>query len=346
MYVGTHFTLADPAICEVSSIGVLGTCVVVKVGVDSLGLAAIGGMDFDHEGTLYAALNIAGGGGTGSDHLATIDPVTGAASIVGPFGSCVGVPPFPVTGGGSCSIEGMEGIAFDFDGTLWGAHTVRGAAGLVGIYTISPSTGAAMFVTDPLDSGVPISGGLSSIQFGCDGTMYGGTATTVPTPTGTGTDDGGRLVTIDVGTSSYSFVGALVAANQTPPTFAGGSLAGLAFDVPCVRIDIKPGDEQNCFNNNGNGVIPVAILGAPLLDVTTIDPASVMLESMAVKMVGKSNKLLASIEDVNNDGFDDLLVKIEDMDNVFLPGATIATLTAMFFDTTTFVAIDSICIVP
>ena len=98
MYVGTHFTLADPAICEVSSIGVLGTCVVVKVGVDSLGLAAIGGMDFDHEGTLYAALNIAGGGGTGSDHLATIDPVTGAASIVGPFGSCVGVPPVPSDG--------------------------------------------------------------------------------------------------------------------------------------------------------------------------------------------------------------------------------------------------------
>ena len=42
-----------------------------------LGVAAIGGMDFSVGGTLYAAVNLAGDGGTGSDHLATIDPATG-----------------------------------------------------------------------------------------------------------------------------------------------------------------------------------------------------------------------------------------------------------------------------
>lgn len=33
----------------------------------------IGGMDFRSDGTLFAAVNIAGDGGTGSDHLAIID---------------------------------------------------------------------------------------------------------------------------------------------------------------------------------------------------------------------------------------------------------------------------------
>ena len=34
-----------------------------------------------------------------------------------------------------------------------------------------------------------------------------------------------------------------------------------------VAIDIKPGSDPNCFNNNGNGVIPVAILGSASFDV-------------------------------------------------------------------------------
>ncbi len=58
-----------------------------------------------------------------------------------------------------------------------------------------------------------------------------------------------------------------------------------------VTIDIKPGSEPNCFNNDGHGVIPVAILGSAEFDVTTIDAGSVMLEGLAVKAVGKSNKL-------------------------------------------------------
>ena len=337
LYVGTG--ASDPNLCHIDANGVpLGPCVLTN-----LGIAAIGGMDFREDGTLFAAVNIAGGGGTGSDHLATIDPTTGVATIIGPFGDCSGnPPPFPADGFGSCTIEGIEGIAFDFDGVLWGAHTVRGAAGGPGIYMISPSTGAATFIVDPLDGGVPISGGLSSIQFGCDGTLYGGTATSIPIPP-TGID-GGRLVTIDVGTSSYSFVGPLTPPFQTPN--GGGSLSGLAFGVSCVvEVDIKPGDAQNCFNNNGNGVIPVAILGSATLDVTQIDAGSVMLQGMAVKMVGKSNKLLATIENVNGDAFDDLLVKIEDMDGVFIPGDTMAEITGSLVDGNMIKGTDSVCIV-
>ncbi|MFC1716024.1 LamG domain-containing protein [Candidatus Poribacteria bacterium] len=112
-----------------------------------------------------------------------------------------------------------------------------------------------------------------------------------------------------------------------------------------VNIDIKPGSDPNCFNNDGHGVIPVAILGSAALDVTQIDASTVQLESIAVKAVGKSNRLLAHTEDVNEDGFDDLVVQIEDSDRVFSPGDTTATVTGSLVDGTGFEGTDTICIV-
>ena len=113
-----------------------------------------------------------------------------------------------------------------------------------------------------------------------------------------------------------------------------------------MAIDIKPGSDPNCFNNDGHGVIPVAILGSAGFDVTTIDAGSVMLEGLAIKAVGKSNKLLAHYDDVNNDGYYDLVVQIEDTDQVFAEGDTIATVTGYLNDDTYFQGSDSICIVP
>jgi hypothetical protein len=79
-----------------------------------------------------------------------------------------------------------------------------------------------------------------------------------------------------------------------------------------------------------------------------IDPASVKLEGLDIKAVGKSNKLLAHIEDVNpdEDDFDDLIVQIEDQDGVFSEGSSIATVSGNLFDGTSFQGTDEICIVP
>ena len=112
-----------------------------------------------------------------------------------------------------------------------------------------------------------------------------------------------------------------------------------------VTVDIKPGSDPNCFNNDGHGAIPVAILGSAVLDVTQIDASTVELQGMAIKAVGKSNKLLAHIADVNEDGFNDLVVQIEDSDGVFTPGDTTATVTGNLFDGTPFEGADTICIV-
>jgi hypothetical protein len=190
------------------------------VGNTGLGFAGVGGMDFDAAGNLYAAVNIAGDGGTGSDHLAILNPINGQATIIGPFGVCQGVPPIPVGGSGFCTIEGIEGIAFDASGTLWGVHTARGAAGPPGLYTINPGNGAAAFVAPILDAGgSPPSGGLSSIQFACDGTLFGGTAR------GTFVNDGGFLVTVNPSTGQFGFAGPVSATG-------GSSLGGLTFEDP------------------------------------------------------------------------------------------------------------------
>lgn len=116
-----------------------------------------------------------------------------------------------------------------------------------------------------------------------------------------------------------------------------------------VAIDIKPGSDPNCFNNNGHGVIPVAILGSADFDVSQIDPGTVALEGLAIRAVGKSNKLLAHIEDVNGDGIDDLVVQIEDTDGAFVNGNGTAAVTGNLkaeFEGIPFEGTDSICIRP
>jgi hypothetical protein len=286
------------------------------VGSTGLGFAAIGGMDFSSDGTLHAAVNIAGDGGTGSDHLAIIDKTTGAATVIGPFGTCTGVT-IPSFGGGSCTIEGIEAIAFDAAGTLWGALSRRGRAGARGLHAIDPATGAATFVAPILDaSGLPPSGGVVSLQFACDQTLYGGTATAVFPAT-----DGGRLITIDLATGGFVFVASVTATG-------GRSLGGLAFQDPCpvaipVTIDIKPDNFPNSINPRNQGVIPVAILTTATFDATGVDPLSVEFgPAGATEAHGQGH-----IEDVDGDGDLDLVLHFRTQETGIACGDASASLT-------------------
>ena len=113
-----------------------------------------------------------------------------------------------------------------------------------------------------------------------------------------------------------------------------------------VNIDIKPGSYPNCFNNNGKGVIPVAILSNGDFDATQVDPSQVNLNGQKVKVVGKSDKFLASTEDVNTDGSEDIVLQIDDIDNAYQTGSTTATLIGKTNTGLNFGGTDSICIVP
>lgn len=113
-----------------------------------------------------------------------------------------------------------------------------------------------------------------------------------------------------------------------------------------VDVDIKPGSDPNCVNINGHGVIPVAILGGEYFDVMEIDAGSVQLEGMSVKVTGKKAKLLAHYDDVNYDGYTDLMVQIEDSNAILAENATTATVTGYLLDDTPIEGVDSICLVP
>jgi len=112
-----------------------------------------------------------------------------------------------------------------------------------------------------------------------------------------------------------------------------------------VDIDIKPGSYPNCFNSDGKGAIPVAILSSDDFDATLVNPSSISLNGQGVRIVGKGN-IQSHIEDVNGDGLDDLMVQIEDMDGTYGAGNAIAVLTGETFGGDPMKGTDSICIVP
>ncbi|MHC4808036.1 MAG: YncE family protein [Planctomycetota bacterium] len=111
-----------------------------------------------------------------------------------------------------------------------------------------------------------------------------------------------------------------------------------------VPIDIMPGSDLNNVSLCSRGVMPVAILGSADLDVNVIVTQTLELAGSGVKVVG-IDKLLASVRDVNNDGFDDLVVQIE-VENLDLTEGDIeAVLTGELMDGTPIEGTDSVNIV-
>ena len=86
-----------------------------------------------------------------------------------------------------------------------------------------------------------------------------------------------------------------------------------------VEIDIKPSSYPNSINLKSKGVVPVAVLGSSIFDVSTVDPTTALFAT--------ASPVRWTMEDVNNDGYMDMLFffKMQDLDLV--AGSTEATLT-------------------
>lgn len=86
---------------------------------------------------------------------------------------------------------------------------------------------------------------------------------------------------------------------------------GQTFSQPvAVAIDIQPGAFPNQINRNSGGGTPVAILGSATFDAKTVNPLTVTLAGAAVKLKQKG-VAQASYQDVNGDGFVDLVLHME-----------------------------------
>ena len=124
-------------------------------------------------------------------------------------------------------------------------------------------------------------------------------------------------------------------------------MGAFEFQLPviAVLIDIKPGSDPNSINLGSHGVIPVAVLTTDDFDATTVDPDTVELAGSSVALRGNGNRLLASIEDVDDDGDVDLVLQVETENLTLETGATQVTLTGETFSGHQIVGVDTIVIV-
>lgn len=132
-------------------------------------------------------------------------------------------------------------------------------------------------------------------------------------------------------------------------------IAATTFTLSCiepiitVQIDVKPGSDPNCFNINGHGVVPVAILGSQTFNVQDIDTESLKFGALEVRMRGNKGPL-CSFDDSNGDGYTDLVCQFEDDPYMWAPdpSGVSATLKGFTLDNPAieFEGTDSVCVVP
>lgn len=128
---------------------------------------------------------------------------------------------------------------------------------------------------------------------------------------------------------------------------------GLAYDniVLCdavgleIEIDIRPGASSNPINLKSMGVVPVAILGSDVFDVTDVD-----VTSLAFGPDGASPRhdltdpgvFSGHLQDVNGDGFTDLVSHYRQKETGLVAGDTTACIVGATLGGTPFEGCDSV----
>lgn len=129
------------------------------------------------------------------------------------------------------------------------------------------------------------------------------------------------------------------------------TVTNFCFPFLPILIDIKPGSYPNSFNPNGNGVIPIAILGSADLDVADVDVSTLSFEGASVRVKGNDSPQ-CSVQDVSGpggipDGYPDLVCQfLDDFPEGWLPGDGGASVTGYLLDGTPIAGSDSISIAP
>lgn len=134
--------------------------------------------------------------------------------------------------------------------------------------------------------------------------------------------------------------------SKSPGVFPALANACSVVSVINVDVDIKPGSDENSINLSSNGSVPVAIFGSDSFDVNDIDTSSLSFADAGVKVVGKKNHELCSIDDVNGDGIPDLVCHFVTIDLAALDGTSSeATIKGTLMNGKEFRGVDTVNIV-
>jgi hypothetical protein len=104
-----------------------------------------------------------------------------------------------------------------------------------------------------------------------------------------------------------------------------------------VVIDIKPGSDPNSIELKSQGVIPVAILGTDTFDATQVDYSTVTFG-----LDGASTVHDGHVEDVNDDGYSDMVFHFKVQETGIVCGDTEATLMGETFGGTPISGTDAV----
>lgn len=101
-----------------------------------------------------------------------------------------------------------------------------------------------------------------------------------------------------------------------------------------IDIDIKPGSTHKVINMKSEGVIPVAILGSENFDVTDIDVTTILFGQYGEGGPGAVpfHDPAGHLEDVNGDGFTDLVCHFKTQETSLDAGIDWVGLTAQLND--------------
>jgi hypothetical protein len=99
--------------------------------------------------------------------------------------------------------------------------------------------------------------------------------------------------------------------------------------IGIIEIDIKPDSDNNSINLKSKGVIPVAILGNDSFDVNSIDVSTLVFGPGGAS---PDHKQQGHFEDVNEDGFLDLVVHIRTQETGITESDTESSLTGETID--------------
>lgn len=232
---------------------------------------------------------------------------------------------------GSCSAPSADSSAFYDE---------------LGFQLQSPSgTTITLVATGTYGSDADIDGIITTFDDGADGRPAGGTPvsgtfrpTGSPLSTFNGEDPLGDwyLISTDEWSGDSLCLSQFdLTVNADPPPDADP----VTDVVLTVDIDIKPGSESNAINRKGKGVIPVAILGSETFDVADIDMTTLTFGPHGASPAHNSG---GHIEDVNEDGIDDLVSHYRTQDTGIMGGDVEACVSGQTLSGTPFEGCDSV----